>query len=159
MDKTWKVQLWVAKRPLYMCHLLSTSWIQLYKKVTNRYFRFYHKRRTWLHMEKHGDFLICGDFNARIGTHSDCIIQDDSKFLPRWGTTKLRNETKRNEMKRNGTKYNETKRNTTKRNEKWRNETKRNEVGRHIIDHLQEELYLCKLFSHRGLWSAILNLF
>jgi hypothetical protein len=33
-------------------------------------------------MEKHGDFLICGDFNARIGTHSDCIIQDDSKFLP-----------------------------------------------------------------------------
>jgi hypothetical protein len=42
-------------------------------------------------------------------------------------TTKLRNK--------NETKYNETK----------------NEVGRHIIDHLQEELYLCKLFSHRGL--------
>jgi hypothetical protein len=32
-----------------------------------------------------------------------------------------------------------------------RNETKRKEVGRHIIDHLQEELYLCKLLSHRGL--------
>ena len=47
------------------------------------------------------------------------------------GTTKLRNEIQRNETK----------------NE----ETKRNEVGRHIIDHLQEELYLCKLFSHRGL--------
>jgi hypothetical protein len=43
----------------------------------------------------------------------------------------------------------------TKWNEKWRNETKRNEVGRHIIDHLQEILYLCKLFSHLGLWLAI----
>jgi hypothetical protein len=32
-----------------------------------------------------------------------------------------------------------------------KNETKRTEVGRHIIDHLQEELYLCKLFYHRGL--------
>ena len=31
---------------------------------------------------KNGDFLICGDFNARVGTNSDCIIQDDSKFLP-----------------------------------------------------------------------------
>jgi hypothetical protein len=34
---------------------------------------------------------------------------------------------------------------TTKRKMK-----KRNEVGRHIIDHLQEES-ICKLFSHRGL--------
>jgi hypothetical protein len=31
---------------------------------------------------RHGDFLICGDFNATVGTNSDCIIQDDSKFLP-----------------------------------------------------------------------------
>jgi hypothetical protein len=38
---------------------------------------------------------------------------------------------------------------------KTRNEMKWNEVCRHIIDHLQEELYLCKLFSHRGLWLAI----
>jgi hypothetical protein len=61
-----------------------------------------------------------------------------------------RNETKRNETKRNETKYNETKRKMKKRNE-----TKRNEFGRHITDHLQVELYLCKLFSHRGLLSAI----
>ena len=33
-------------------------------------------------METNGDFLICGDLNARVGTNSDCIIQDDSKFLP-----------------------------------------------------------------------------
>ena len=33
-------------------------------------------------MEKNGDFLICGDFNARVETNSDCIIQDNSKFLP-----------------------------------------------------------------------------
>ena len=59
-------------------------------------------------------------------------------------------ETKRNQRKRNETKYNETKRKMKKRNE-----TKRNEVNRYIIDHLQEELYLCKLFSHRGLLSAI----
>ena len=59
-------------------------------------------------------------------------------FVSFRGTTKLRNE-------------NETKRNTTKRNMKKRNETKRNEVDRYIIDHLQEELYLCKLFSHLGL--------
>ena len=52
-------------------------------------------------------------------------------FSDNMGTTKLRNEIQRNETK----------------NE----ETKRNEVGRHIIDHLQEELYLCKLFSYRGL--------
>ena len=65
-----------------------------------------------------------------------------------WGTTKLRNE---NETKRNETKRNEIQRNETKYNETKRKMKKRNEVGRHIIDHLQEELYLCKLFSHRGL--------
>ena len=37
------------------------------------------------------------------------------------------------------------------RNETKNEETKRNEVGRRIIDHLQEELHFCKLFSHRGL--------
>jgi hypothetical protein len=41
-------------------------------------------------------------FRFVSGTNSDCIIQYDSKFLPRWGTTKLRNETKRNETKRIG---------------------------------------------------------
>jgi hypothetical protein len=54
------------------------------------------------------------------------------------GTTKLRNE-------------NETKRNEIQRNETKNEETKRNEVSRHIIDHLQEELYLYKLFSHCNL--------
>jgi hypothetical protein len=53
-----------------------------------------------------------------------------------WGTTKLRNE---NETKRNETKYNETKRKMKKRNE----------VGRHIIDHLQEELYQVKIRKKR----------
>ena len=83
----------------------------------------------------------------------DSEIKIKVKKSQKGGTTKLRNEnkTKRNEMKRNETKYNETKPKMKKRNE-----TKRNEVGRHIIDHLQEELYLCKLFSHRGLWSAII---
>jgi hypothetical protein len=58
-------------------------------------------------------------------------------------------KTKRNEMKRNETKYNET---------KWKmkklNETKRNEVGRHIIDHLQEELYLSLFSVYIALWRS-----
>ena len=29
---------------------------------------------------KNADILLCGDFNARIGTNSDYILNDDNKF-------------------------------------------------------------------------------
>ncbi|CAG2230166.1 unnamed protein product [Mytilus edulis] len=37
----------------------------------------------------HADILLCGDFNARAGSHPDLIIQDEIDFLPLYNTYPL----------------------------------------------------------------------
>ncbi|CAG2184913.1 unnamed protein product [Mytilus edulis] len=39
-----------------------------------------------LQYKKMGEILLCGDFNARIGSENDFIVNDDSKFTPIFDT-------------------------------------------------------------------------
>jgi endonuclease/exonuclease/phosphatase family metal-dependent hydrolase len=34
------------------------------------------------HFQKRGNVLLCGDFNARVGSENDFIYQDSNNFLP-----------------------------------------------------------------------------
>ena len=38
--------------------------------------------KDMVNYQRSGDILICGDFNARVGSFPDFITQDDSNFLP-----------------------------------------------------------------------------
>jgi hypothetical protein len=34
------------------------------------------------HFQKRGNVLLCGDFNARVGSENDFLYQDSNNFLP-----------------------------------------------------------------------------
>lgn len=34
------------------------------------------------HYQNKGNILLCGDFNARVSTEPDCIVNDDNGYIP-----------------------------------------------------------------------------
>ena len=69
------------RKNLYICVVYFPPTVSSYTKSLEENI-FDCLEKDIANFSRDSDILICGDFNARIGTCPDYILQDDSKFVP-----------------------------------------------------------------------------